>query len=62
MTRLAMILNPDKEHRKKILLELKDTGGYCPCMIEQNEDTKCMCKWAREEDTCICGLYVVKED
>lgn len=57
-----MILNPDKEKRNKVLLELRQTKGYCPCMIEQNEDTKCMCKCAREEDTCICGLYVVEED
>lgn len=53
-----MILNPDKEHRKKILLELKDTGGYCPCLIEQSEDTICPCIYKRNDEQCICGLYV----
>lgn len=43
---------------------LKRTGGYCPCIREQNEDTKCMCKDFREkvkdpdfEGYCHCMLY-----
>ena len=38
---------------------LKENGGYCPCMLEKTEDTKCMCKQFREmeEGTCHCGLY-----
>lgn len=33
--------------------------GYCPCMFEKNEDTKCMCKDFREmkEGVCLCGRY-----
>lgn len=39
---------------------LKENGGYCPCSFEKSEDTKCMCKEFREQDTpglCHCGLY-----
>lgn len=43
---------------------LKRTGGYCPCIRERNEDTKCMCKDFREkvkdpnfEGYCHCMLY-----
>lgn len=37
---------------------LKETDGHCPCMPQRNEDTKCPCKDMRENDICICGLYV----
>jgi ferredoxin-thioredoxin reductase catalytic subunit len=53
-----MKLNDNKEHVEKILkaLELKD--GYCPCVLQQNVDTKCPCKKMREENKCCCKLYV----
>ena len=53
-----------KNDKKRIALEkaLVKTGGYCPCMIEQNEDTMCPCKWQREDDECICGLYEKVEE
>ena len=37
-----------------------ETGGYCPCRLERNEDTRCMCKEFREQEKggCHCGLYV----
>lgn len=44
------------EIRKK----LRENGGYCPCKLEQTEDTKCPCKEFREQETqgeCYCGLY-----
>ena len=49
---------------------LKENGGYCPCRIVRNEDTKCMCKEFREAIetgiacVCHCGLYelTVSED
>lgn len=42
---------------------LKARDGYCPCMIEKNEDTKCMCKQFREMESgmCHCGLYIKGE-
>ena len=44
---------------------VKQNGGYCPCAIEKNEDTKCMCKDFREQEThglCHCGLYIKEVD
>ena len=35
-------------------------GGYCPCAIWYNEDTKCPCKEFREQDVpgeCRCGRF-----
>ncbi len=45
---------------KEMKIALKENGGYCPCAIEKNEDTQCMCKAFREstEGICHCGLYV----
>ena len=57
-------LNKNKELVEMIRKQLKENGGYCPCSLLQNEDTKCMCKEFREqiEGECHCGLYVkIKE-
>ena len=57
-------LNDDKEIVKTIKEGLKKNNGYCPCRVEKNEDTKCMCKEFREqiadsnfEGYCHCMLY-----
>ena len=58
---MAVMLNPDKEIVKTVKEGLKRTGGYCPCIREQSEDTKCMCKEfieQKELGECHCGLYV----
>ena len=54
----------DAEHVAKIRQLLKSNGGYCPCRIIQNEDTKCICKEFREQEegTCHCGLYYKEKD
>lgn len=61
---MTITLNPDKEHVNKILQQIKTNGGYCPCALTQNEDTKCMCKQFREMDAgmCHCGLFIKGED
>lgn len=53
-------LNPDKELVQMIREGLELKCGYCPCMLEANEDTKCMCKAFKEmeEGICHCGLYI----
>lgn len=36
-------------------------GGYCPCSVFKNEDTKCVCKEFREQKTpgpCHCGRFL----
>lgn len=55
--------NPDKEYVKEIKQKLKENGGYCPCRLSKSEDTKCMCKEFREQESgyCHCGLFY-KED
>ena len=41
-------VNEDQELVKSIRQKLKENGGYCPCSLLRNEDTKCMCKEFRE--------------
>lgn len=56
--------NDDKEIVVSIQEGLKRKDGYCPCRVEKNEDTKCMCKEFRDqiadpdfEGYCHCLLY-----
>lgn len=56
--------NEDEEIVKTIKEGLKKNDGYCPCRMEKNKDTKCMCKEFREqvqdpefEGYCHCMLY-----
>lgn len=62
---MKIIVNSDKELVKEVREGLKRTGGYCPCRVVRNPDTKCMCKdfiEQIEEGECYCGLYIkVKE-
>lgn len=53
-------LNPDKEIVNEVRKALRKNNGYCPCVLEQTEDTKCMCKEFREMESgeCHCGLYI----
>ncbi len=61
---MAVKLNSNKEVVDNIKKGLEKTGGYCPCRLEKNNDTKCMCKEFREqikdpkfEGYCHCMLY-----
>ena len=53
-------LSNDAKHVTEIHNKLKENDGYCPCKIDKNEDTKCICKEFLEqpEGECHCGLYV----
>jgi ferredoxin-thioredoxin reductase catalytic subunit len=58
---MKIIVNPDTVLVKEVREGLKRTGGYCPCRVVKNEDTKCLCKEFREqteEGECYCGLYI----
>ena len=53
-----------RQLEKMVKEGLKKKNGYCPCRLEMNEDTKCMCKEFREqiadenfEGYCHCMLY-----
>ena len=57
-------LNEDKEIVERVKEGLKKKGGYCPCRVQRNEDTRCICKEFREqiddpdfEGYCHCLLY-----
>lgn len=54
-------LNEDKEVVDMIKQGLRDRNGYCPCMLEDTPDTKCMCRDFRENvavgELCHCGLF-----
>lgn len=57
-------VSTDKELVKDIRERLKANGGYCPCVLKQTPETKCMCKEFLEQDfegPCHCGLYVKVE-
>ena len=61
---MKILLNEDEEVVKQIKEGLEKRGGYCPCRVEKNDDTKCMCKEFREqikdpnfEGYCHCLLY-----
>ena len=56
--------NPNKEEVNYIKGKIKENDGYCPCQLEKNENTKCICKNflnQKENGWCHCGLYY-KED
>ena len=57
---LKITYNQDKQIVDKILDALDKNNGYCPCKLEKNNDTRCMCKEFKEqkEGYCHCGLYI----
>lgn len=56
--------NDDIELVKEIKNSLKENSGHCPCRLEKNNDTKCMCKEFREQKSgeCHCGLFIKTTD
>lgn len=55
----------NEEQVNYIRSRLKMNNGYCPCANKHTENTKCMCKAFREQDTpgeCHCGLYEKVEE
>ena len=61
---MAISLNKDEQIVKLVKDGLKRTGGYCPCRLEQTDDTKCMCTEFKNqiadpdfEGYCHCMLY-----
>lgn len=66
---MKITLNPNNEIVDAVKEGLNRTGGYCPCVIEQSNDTKCMCKQFKEqvadpqfEGFCHCMLYYKSND
>lgn len=61
---MRITVNSDKELVESIRKKLKENGGYCPCRVVKNTDTKCMCKefLNQEYGECHCGLYIKLKD
>lgn len=67
---MKITLNPDKEIVAIARQQLKETGGYCPCVLEpfRNESAKCQCAEFRRqvsqgiEGECHCGLFIATKD
>ena len=66
---MAIRLNDDKELVAAVKEGLRHTGGFCPCKLERNEDTRCICREFREqiddpeyEGYCHCMLYYKSKD
>ena len=57
-------INEDQELVQEVRKQLKENDGYCPCSLVHINDTKCMCKSFREQDSgeCHCGLYIKIKD
>lgn len=61
---LKIIKNPDEQIYEEVSSRVEENGGYCPCAIEQTEDTKCICKefWnSTEQGECHCGRFIKVE-
>lgn len=61
MTKTKFIIKytQDEELKKAIKEKLKQ-DPHCPCQLQKTDDTICMCKEFREQETegfCHCGLY-----
>lgn len=60
--------NPDIEHATKVRERLRENNYYCPCKLDKDDSTKCLCKEFRdqldrkESGMCRCGLYVAEVD
>lgn len=62
---LKIIANPNKEMFQEVHAAVRANDGYCPCRIEHTPESKCPCKYFREQSVageCDCGLLVKVED
>lgn len=62
---MKIIKNPDQNTYLEVTDAVKENSGYCPCMFEKNEDTRCPCREFREQETvgeCHCGRFVKVEE
>lgn len=60
---MKVIYNRDKELAEEAKRAVKANGGYCPCQLLKDSESKCMCADFREKikngyiGECNCGLY-----
>lgn len=61
MAKTKIIKNPNKEKYDEVTRAVILNSGYCPCMVQKNDDTKCMCKDFRlgnKLGECHCGRFI----
>lgn len=61
-----LIIKPNPDTALFVLMTraVEENGGYCPCVPEKSDDSKCICKAFREQQTvgeCHCGRFVKTE-
>lgn len=59
--KLKIVKNPDEAKFKEMSEKVKLNDGYCPCLLEKNPDTKCMCldfRTQSEPGFCHCKRYM----
>ena len=57
---LKIIPNPNREEYDEITQAVKDNDYFCPCLLQKDETTRCMCKAFKEQETegfCHCHRY-----
>ena len=65
MAKYKIVLGDDKTLIAEVNRQLQETRGYCPCALEWNESTKCICSAFKEallreeEIECNCGKYKI---
>ena len=65
MAKYKIVLGDDRALIAEVNRQLQETRGYCPCALEWNESTKCICKKFKEayingqEVECFCGKYKI---
>ena len=59
MLNTKIVINEDAEWVKEFRESIKENNGYCPCSLNQSEETKCMCVEFKSQESgwCHCGLY-----
>ena len=48
------------KYANDVFAAVKANGGYCPCKLIKDDDSRCICKAFLECETtgeCECGLY-----
>lgn len=62
-----VVKNPDLKKYDEVSKAVEQNDGYCPCLINKNKDTRCMCKEFLDKvnsgyiGECRCGRYVSLE-
>ena len=57
---MKITVNTDTEYVKEIRQKLKSNSNHCPCNLQIDDSTLCMCEDfinQKEDGYCHCGLY-----